>query len=131
DPAYAERLRGSFLLGLPPFQAKIAPVYETFVTRHGFEVPAWLPDDGADVTSNLLLGLAIFLQMEEHDGARALQEMAARGLTAFQYGPAGSYPFLAHPSFARDPLDWHAWGSRQTQALAQAAMAEAYQASLA
>src|SRR5690606_27854782 len=50
----------------------------------------------------------------------------AHGLMALQYGPEGTYPFLAHMPFARDPLDWHAWGSRQTQALAQAAVASAH-----
>lgn len=131
DPSYAAELRDAFLLGLPPFEAKIEPAYGRFVSRHGFEVPDWLVDDGADVTSNLLLGLAVFLQQEEHEGVRDLMRQAAHGLTAFQYGPAGSYPFLAHPSFGRDPLDWHAWGSRQAQALAQAALAEARLASTA
>src|SRR5690606_35887107 len=98
-----------------------APAYGAFTTRQGLQAPAWLPDDGADVASNLLLGLSIFLQTEEHEGARRLQRMVADGLMALQYGPEGAYPFLAHMPFARDPLDWHAWGSRQTQALAQAA----------
>lgn len=123
DPDFTARLRAAFLAGLPPFEAKIAAEYGNFAERHGFTAPAWLPDNGADVASNLLLGLAVFLQGEEHEQARRLQVMVAEGLTTFQYGPAGSYPFLAHPSFARDPLDWHAWGSRQTQALARAAQA--------
>lgn len=129
DPAYAAELREAFLRGLPPFEAKVAPAYGRFVRRHGFSVPDWLPDDGADVTANLVLALAVFLQQEEHAGARDLLDQTAHGLTLFQYGPAGSYPFLAHPSFARDPLDWHAWGSRQTQALAQATMAARARAS--
>ncbi len=123
DPEYTAELRDAFLRGVPPFEAKIAPAYGELRSRHGFEAPAWLPDDGADVASNLLLGLAIFLQVEDHPDVRLLMEMVADGLTAFQYGPPGEYPFLAHMSFARDPLDWHAWGSRQTQALAAAAMA--------
>ncbi|MFO7582357.1 hypothetical protein [Guyparkeria sp.] len=125
DPEFAATLRAAFLVGLPAFEAKIAPEYGEFHSRHGFEAPSWLPDDGADVASILLLGLSIFLQLEEHEDVRRLQAMVADGLTAFQYGPEGVYPFLAHPSFARDPLDWHAWGSRQTQALAQAAAAAA------
>lgn len=125
DPAFAAELRDAFLRGLPPFEAKVAPAYGAFTTRHGLQAPAWLPDDGADVAANLLLGLSIFLQTEEHEGARRLQRMVADGLMALQYGPEGAYPFLAHMPFARDPLDWHAWGSRQTQALAQAALSAA------
>lgn len=123
DSEYTAELRAAFLRGVPPFESKIAPVYGEFRSRHGFDTPAWLPDDGADVASNLLLGLAIFLQVEDHPEVRRLMEMVADGLTAFQYGPAGEFPFLAHMSFARDALDWHAWGSRQTQALALAAQA--------
>jgi hypothetical protein len=121
DPAFAAELREAFLRGVAPFEAEVAPAYGTYVARHGLEAPAWLPDDGADVASNLLLGLSIFLRSEEHEGVRRLQRMVADGLLALQYGPEGTYPFLAHMPFARDPLDWHAWGSRQTQALARAA----------
>lgn len=126
DPAFAAELREAFLAGVPPFEAKIAPLYGTYITRHGFESPVWLPDDGADAAANLLLGLSIFLQSEEREDVRRLQDMVAHGLMALQYGPEGTYPFLAHMPFARDPLDWHAWGSRQTQALAQAAVASAH-----
>lgn len=123
DPAFTATLREAFLRGLPPFEAKIAPVHGEMTSRHGFDSPTWLPDDGADVASNLVLGLSTFLQHEEHPDARRLLEMTADGLMALQYGPAGTYPFLAHMPFARDPLDWHAWGSRMTQSLAQAALA--------
>lgn len=125
DPAFAAELRAAFIAGVPPFAAEMAPAYGTFTTRHGFDSPTWLPDDGADAASNLLLGLSIFLESEENDGVRRLHGMVAHGLMALQYGPEDTYPFLAHMPFARDPLDWHAWGSRQTQALAQAAMASA------
>ncbi|HEX7001418.1 MAG TPA: hypothetical protein VF164_06950 [Trueperaceae bacterium] len=125
DPAFAAELREAFLRGVAPFEAKIAPTYGTYEQRHGFESPAWLPDDGADAASNLLLGLSIFLQSEQNEDVRRLQGMVADGLMALQYGPEGTYPFLAHMPFARDPLDWHAWGSRQTQGLAQAALASA------
>jgi|GEM_PF-186642 len=125
DPAFAAALREAFLRGVPPFEAKVAAGYGAYTTRHGFDSPAWLPDDGADVAANLLLGLSIFLQSEENEDVRRLQAMVAEGLMALQYGPEGTYPFLAHMPFARDPIDWHAWGSRQTQALAQAAIAAA------
>src|SRR5690606_27764274 len=78
------------------------------------------PGDGADQASILLLGLSSFLSVDEDATTLQLANRLADGLAEFQYGPAGTYPFLAHPSFARDPLQWHAWGSRQTQALAHA-----------
>jgi hypothetical protein len=123
DPAFAGRLRASFLRGVPPFLAKVEPSYGTFTERFGYAVPAWLPDQGADVASNLLLATSAFLAHGHDDGVAALHGMVAEGLTRFQYGPPGTYPFLAHPSFARDPQEWHAWGSRQSQALARASVA--------
>ena len=122
DPGFAERLRAAFLRGIPPFAAKIAPRHGDYTLRFGYRVPAWLPDNGADVASILLLGLTTFLQHDHDDDVLALHAVVAQGLTEFQYGPAGTYPFLAHPSFALDPQEWHAWGSRQSQALARAAI---------
>jgi hypothetical protein len=122
DPAFAERLRQSFLRGVPPFLAKVAPRYGMYAERFGYAVPAWLPDQGADVASNLLLATSAFLAFERDDDVFALHAMVAEGLTSFQYGPPGTYPFLAHPSFALDPQEWHAWGSRQSQALARASL---------
>jgi hypothetical protein len=121
DPAFEGRLRAAFLRGIPPFAAKVAPRHGAYALRFGYRVPAWLPDNGADVASIVLLALATFLE-HDHDGdVLALHAMVAEGLTEFQYGPPGTYSFLAHPSFALDPQEWHAWGSRQSQALARAA----------
>ena len=123
DPDYAAQLQASFLKGVPPFVAKVEPQFGEFETVRGFDVPQWLPDDGADVAAILSVALARYLEVEEDEEVRGLLTMLADGLTAFQYGPPETYPFLAHPSFARDPLEWHAWGSRQTQALAEAYIA--------
>jgi hypothetical protein len=122
DAEFTARLRAAFLRGIPPFAAKVDRSYGLFVERHGYRVPAWLPDNGADVASNLLLALAAFLSVDADEAVRDLQAAVAEGLTAFQYGPPETYPFLAHPSFALDPQEWHAWGSRQSQALARAAV---------
>jgi hypothetical protein len=103
DPAFAARLRASFLRGVPPFLDKVEPRYGTFTERFGYDVPAWLPDQGADVASNLLLALTAFLAHDHDDDVAALHGMVAEGLVRFQYGPPGTYPFLAHPSFALDP----------------------------
>jgi hypothetical protein len=124
DPDFAELLRASFLRGVPPFLAKVEPRYGTSTERFGYAVPAWLPDGGADVASNLLLATSAFLAHAHDGGVAALHDMVAEGLVRFQYGPPGTYPFLAHPSFALDPQEWHAWGSRQSQALARAAMVD-------
>jgi len=123
DPDYYLTLRDAFLRGVEPFAAQVDRTYGSYLEVHGFTAPAWFPGDGSDVASILLLGLAGFLELEHDDTTLLLAHRIAEGLAEFQYGPAGTYPYLAHPSFARDPLQWHAWGSRQTQALARAVAA--------
>ena len=123
DQAFYAELREAFLLGVQPFARQVAASYGQYVEAHGFSAPAWFPGDGADVAAILLIGLATFLELEEDDTTYLLAEKLANGLAEFQYGPPQEYPYLAHQSFARDPLQWHAWGSRQTQALARAAAA--------
>lgn len=122
EPELAVRLEASLLRALPPFAAKVMPSLGSFREIHGFRVPAWIPDDGADMASNLVLGLARYLSVTDAESGdvRALLAAVAEGIAAFQYGPPEAYPFLAHLPFARDPLQWHAWGSRQAQALARA-----------
>lgn len=120
DAEYYATLRGAFLAGVAAFARNAGAKWGTYHEVHGLATPAWLPGDGADVASILLLGLASFLEVDDDATARELATRMASGLAEFQYGPADTYPFLAHPSFALDPYQWHAWGSRQTQALARA-----------
>lgn len=120
DPGYYQTLREAFLLGVQPFARNVDAKWGQYHQVGGFTAPAWFPGDGADVAAILLLGLSSFLSVDEDATAQQLATRLADGLVEFQYGPAGTYPFLAHPSFARDPLQWHAWGSRQSQALARA-----------
>jgi hypothetical protein len=121
DPAYYLALRAAFLKGVAPFAAQVDADYGEYIEAHGLRAPAWFPGDGSDVASILLLGLSGFLELEHDATTYLLATRIADGLREFQYGPPATYPYLAHPSFARDPLQWHAWGSRQTQALAYAA----------
>jgi hypothetical protein len=121
DPDYYLELRAAFLRGVAPFATQVDADFGEYLEAHGFRAPAWFPGDGSDVASILLLGLSAFLELEHDDTTYLLATRIAEGLSEFQYGPPATYPYLAHPSFARDPLQWHAWGSRQTQALAYAA----------
>ncbi len=123
DAEFYAELRESFLRGVEPFAALVDASYGTYIERHGFSAPAWFPGDGSDAAANLLLGLSAFLEVDDDARTRELAERVAQGIAEFQYGPPGQFPYLAHPSFARDPLVWHAWGSRQSQALARAGMA--------
>src|SRR5690606_8390089 len=103
DPAYYLELRGAFLRGVTPFAEQVEADFGAYVEVHGLRAPAWFPGDGADVASILLLGLTGFLELEHDDTTYLLATRIADGLSEFQYGPPDTYPFLAHPSFARDP----------------------------
>ena len=121
DPEFYQQLRSAFLLGVGPFASAVGEQYGEYLDVNGLRAPAWFPGDGSDVASILLLGLTAYLELEDDETSYLLASRLAAGLTQFQYGPPQQYPYLAHQSFARDPLQWHAWGSRQSQALARAA----------
>lgn len=121
DPPYARQLEAALTRALPPFAAKVSPRFGQYRDIQGRRVPAWLPDDGGDIGSILAVGLARYLRVRPNAAvARTLLEQLSDGLAAYQPGQPDEFPFLLHLPNARDPWSWHAWGSRQVQALALA-----------
>ncbi|GCE23001.1 hypothetical protein [Dictyobacter kobayashii] len=54
DPSFAGKLQSSFLLANTALQQKINPNYGSYISLHGYKIPAWI--DGFDAMSNTLLG---------------------------------------------------------------------------
>ena len=96
--------------------------YNRFQTRYGFTIPAnlWLINEGADLSSEAALGLAYYYEASRDNFAKSLLEKLCDGLAAYQLGEADEFPFGAHLAAVPNLHLWHAWGSRQTQALALA-----------
>lgn len=91
-------------------------------TIHGFQIPAasWLLNNGADQSSEAVLGLAYYYEISQDPRAGELLTRLCDGMALFQIGDALEYPFGAHLSFVPNIYLWHGWGSRQSQALALA-----------
>jgi hypothetical protein len=81
-------------------------------------IPQWLLyDSGADVTSELLLGLTEYYRATNDERVRVLIKKLSDGLMVMQDGNAATFPHGLHRSWE---TMWHMWGNGQTQALAYA-----------
>jgi hypothetical protein len=122
DAAYAGTLRDHFTRLRDVWARDVESTYGKFSPVHGINVPGWLIGQGADVT-----GIAV-LALLEYDQATGGSDAATRdllgklceGLADYQSGDDRNYPWGMHPDSAAAPLSWHAWGSTQSFALAQA-----------
>lgn len=123
DKDYASRLEKAFLLT----QAKIkdylsAPetAYGNYIEIHGKKVPAWLLNKGGDVTSIAVLGLCEYYKAKANDETADLIKKLCQGIDEFQGGDFETYPFNAHLTNFTAMSRWHAYGSKQIQALCEA-----------
>jgi hypothetical protein len=120
DPAFADELKSSFLLANSALQRKIDGQYGKYTSLHGYQVPAWI--DGFDAMSNALLGLTDFYQVQPLREVKDSMLKLGRGLAEFQFGSNTQYPFDAHLDWNGSITLWHAYGSGQSLALANAGM---------
>jgi hypothetical protein len=119
DPAYAAALREAYLRGEEALGRAIGPV-GAYDELHGVQVPAWLVNNGSDVSALALLGLVEYHRVEPNNRTRQLITSLATGVEKYQLGGPGAYPYAAHPSNITSSALWHAWGSHQVHALALA-----------
>jgi hypothetical protein len=92
--------------------------YNQTSDNKGYAIPQWLMyESGADVTSELLLGLAEYYQATRDARVKAFILKQADGLMLMQNGDVKTPPFGLHRSWQ---TMWHMWGNGQTQALASA-----------
>jgi hypothetical protein len=117
DPPLATQMAGRVRLSLPRIDSLLRP-YDQFGVVRGFRVPTWLPyRSGADVSSELMLGLSEYVAATQDISARLQIKKIADGLIMMQDGDASTYPYGLHRSWE---TMWHMWGNGQTQALATA-----------
>jgi hypothetical protein len=117
DPLFAGTLKRALDRSLPRVNDLLVR-YGKCDTVAGFPVPRWLPyESGADVTSELLLGLVDFYAAAPDTNLRFTIERLAGGIMMMQSGTPQQAPFGLHRSWE---TQWHMWGNSQTQALAAA-----------
>ena len=117
DPAFAATLREAVRRSLPHLDS-LSARYGQLKSVSGYRVPEWLLyGSGADVTSELLLGLISYYEVAPDSSLRATIICLAQGLMLMQDGSAGRFPYGAHRSWE---TMCHLWGNRETEALATA-----------
>lgn len=91
--------------------------------EYGEKIPAsdWLLNDASNMSSEMTLGLIYYAVSSKDSVAVRLARQICDGLAAYQFGDSVNYPFGLHPDGIPNIFRWHAWGSRETQALATAA----------
>jgi uncharacterized protein YyaL (SSP411 family) len=117
DSAFAAELRQRIVLTFPHIDSLMMS-YGQMQTTGGYRAPRWLLyESGADVSSELLLGLIDYYAATKDERAKKYIERLSDGLRAMQDGNIAKYPYAVHRSWR---TTWHMWGNGQTQALASA-----------
>ncbi len=123
DPLYAEKLDEHIKRALPNLDPKNpdSPLahYGEYRDVSGHSVPAWLIGDGTDQTSIGVAGLCKYYEAKPDKEVGDIIEKLCDGIADMRGEKPDEFPFGAHLS-SLAPNHWHAWGSRQMIALADA-----------
>lgn len=123
DPAFAAFLRRRMELTIAAIERDTLVRYGQYHDFHGVRIPAWLITQGADATSEALLGLAPYAAATGSPaGLRAARQLA-QGVAEHNGGDTRQWPFRALLPWAQSLDDWHAWGAEMAQGLAVTAEA--------
>jgi hypothetical protein len=121
DPEFASFLRERLDLAIKALDRDVLAHYGSYQTVHGVRVPAWLIVDGADATSEAVLGLSAYVTAGGPPSARTVLSRLADGIAAMGAGVPRNWPYGAILPWALSRSDWHAWGTQMPSALARAA----------
>jgi hypothetical protein len=121
DPAFARALAARMDLALTRLDAElVTPNSGQYSLLHGYRTPKWLIADGADASSEALLGLGAYYAATGNPEARKLGEAFGSGIAGFQLGSSRDWAWQALMPFAGSVSLWHAWGAHMVMALATA-----------
>lgn len=123
DPAFARFLRQRLDLAIDAVDRQVLDAYGTYKNLHGVKVPAWLISDGADASSEAVLGLAAYVRAGGSPAARTALAQLSEGIARFGGGSPSAWPYGALMPWTGSLSDWHAWGAQMPSALAAASVA--------
>ena len=123
DRAFAGFLRQRMELTIAAIERDTLSRYGRYRDLHGVRVPTWLITQGADASSEALLGLAPYATATRSPAALRVCRRLARGVAELAAGSSRQWPFRALLPWAESLDDWHAWGSEMAQGLAAASRA--------
>jgi len=117
DRNFALLLKNHIEVTFPHIDSLLLKYNEVRVSK-GYRIPRWLLyESGADVTSELLLGLIEYYSSTRSGRVKGFIGKLAEGLMVMQDGDIRTFPYGLHRSWQ---TMWHMWGNGQTQALAAA-----------
>ena len=121
DNAFASALAARLNLAMNRLDAElVTPNSGQYALIHGYRTPKWFIADGADASSEALLGLSAYYAATGNPEARKLGEAFGRGIAGFQLGSVRDWPWRALLPFVGSVSLWHAWGAHMVMALATA-----------
>lgn len=123
DRAFAAFLRDRLELAIAALEREVLVRYGQYNVVHGRRLPAWLIVDGADATSEAVLGLAAYVRSGGSTGARRALTRFAEGIAEMSAGSTREWPFRALLPWGESISDWHAWAAQMPTALAAASVA--------
>ena len=120
DPGFAAFLRARLELAIAALERQVLVRYGDWNIVDGRRVPAWLIVNGADATSEAVLGLAAYVRAGGSARARRALTQFAEGVAAMGAGDSNTWPFRALLPWGESISVWHAWGAQMPSALAAA-----------
>jgi len=121
DPAFAAVLAARMDLAMGALDGElVGPNYGQYYTLHGYRTPKWFISDGADASSEALLGLAAYYKASGSAEAAKLATDFGSGIAGYQFGTPRDWPWGALMPWALSVSDWHAWAAHMTNSLAVA-----------
>ncbi|MBY5162743.1 hypothetical protein [Salsipaludibacter albus] len=124
DPDFADFLEDRLVLSVEAVEReRLDESYGTTQVVDGLDWPAWLIADGADASSEAVLGLSAYLDAGGTDaGAATALRRLAEGIAMMQLGTTHDWPYRAIMPWAQSRTVWHAWGDQMAGALARASI---------
>ncbi|HET6988846.1 MAG TPA: hypothetical protein VFI00_19625, partial [Kribbella sp.] len=123
DRAFADFLKTRIELAVSALERQVLTRYGQYNLVDGRRLPAWLIVNGADATSEAVLGLAAYVCAGGSPRARRALAQFADGIAAMSAGSRSVWPFRALLPWGESISDWHAWGAQMPSALATASSA--------
>ncbi|WP_328997273.1 hypothetical protein OHA18_22715 [Kribbella sp. NBC_00709] len=120
DRAFAAFLRDRLELAIAALERQVLIRYGQYNVVDGRRLPAWLIVNGADATSEAVLGLSAYVQAGGSAAARRALARFAEGIAAMAAGSTREWPFRALMPWGESISDWHAWGAQMPSAVAAA-----------
>lgn len=131
DPAFARFLERRLALSIGAVDRQVLDRYGEYYSTDGRRTPAWLIVDGADATSEALLGLAAYVDDGGTPRAERVLRQLAEGVARQSAGTARTWPFGGILPWGLSRSLWHAWASQTGASLAVSSRALGDDAALA